>query len=504
MTPPQACYTCRYRRIQCDQAARPCGKCKKAGVECLDKRPVRWVKGISIRGKRKGLSLSNSDASPSTGSAIIPFVVRSRPSASAIDHVTKMAPPTMPFELGDPSVACLDSTSKYYFSYYEDSICSLFIVCDSDSNPFRKLMSLALSDATLLKAALALAARHRANLGYSFQRYDEESPPTHLNVHQDALGYKHRAIKAISNALNDPILCGQDSTVASVFLLIFLDLLESGSDRWNFHLEGAKKLIRFSQHQAREPGQTVKLIRDFINSQIYLIETLGATFVRPNLLTDSNPLDQARVVPKETQAVEQSFLGCPDYLLIAIRCISLSRDAIHDPFDQETLEYHKYNVASVVQMVTEFDCWAWAVNLPQSDQTQENAINDLCMLAASYKLGAEIYGQRVLDTLCHTNTSITDLLIQLIHSIEALCASDNLLKCALWPICIAGLECDQAGERDFLIQSLEQFWDKTKCVNVINAAKILQAHWQRSGRQARDSSPWIIDIGLSGRDWLLI
>ncbi|RAL08814.1 Zn(II)2Cys6 transcription factor [Aspergillus homomorphus CBS 101889] len=496
MTPQQACYTCRYRRIQCDLSARPCRKCTKAGVECLDKRPIRWVKGISIRGKMRGISLEHPAENPSTGSAIIPFVVHGH---------------TMPLELGEPSFSCLDPTSRYYLSYYDDCICSLFIVYDGNNNPFRKLLSLALNDSTLLKAALALAARHRANLGHSFQRYDEETPPTPLTVHQDALGYKHRAIREISIALDDPTLCARDSTVASVFLLIFLDLLESGSDRWNFHLEGAKKLISFSQQQTgafseigQEPGQTVKLIREFINSQIYLIETLGATFVRPNLLTDSDPLDSARVVSRVAETVEQSFLGCPDYLLIAIRCLSLSRDSIHDLSNPEMVEYHQYNVTSVLQSIEEFDCFAWAINLPQPNQAAANTVGDLCMLAASYKLGAQIYGQRILDTLSQTDTSMGELLKELMQSIHSLCASDNLLKCALWPICIAGLECELPGERYFLIQSLEQFWEKTKCVNVINAAKILQSYWQRNGHQPAIPSAWIVDIGLSGRDWLLI
>ncbi|PYH48713.1 Zn(II)2Cys6 transcription factor [Aspergillus saccharolyticus JOP 1030-1] len=508
MTLSQPCYTCRYRRVQCDLSARPCAKCTKAGVECLEKRPIRWVKGISIRGKRKGVSLSQLAEAPSAESAIIPFLARPKLSREDISKTDDLA---VPLGLGDPSLCCLDSGSKYYLSYYEDCICSLFIVYDSDHNPFRKLLSLALSDSTLLKAALALAARHRANLGQSFQAYDEESLPTDVSVHQDALAFKHRAIRAISSALSDPTLCAQDTTVASVFLLIFLDLLESGSDRWNFHLEGAKKLIKFSQQQPgrlREAiqgsGQTLKLIRDFINSQIYLIETLGATFVRPHLLTDSSPLEPERVLCRETEMVEQSFLGCPEYLLMAIRCISLSRDSVHDCSNNEALEYHKYNVAAVVQMVADFDCMVWAVNLPRFGPAAENATSDLSMLAMSYKLGAQIYGQRVLDTLSNTETSLAALLAQLMQSIATLRDSDNLLKCALWPICIAGLECQVTEEQEFLIRSLEQFWESTKCVNVINAAKILQRHWQDQRRQSRISSSWIVDIGRSGRDWLLI
>ena len=58
---PDPCWTCRNRRIQCDQSGMPCGKCEKAGLECLAKRPFRWVKGVAIRGKMQGRSYENRD-----------------------------------------------------------------------------------------------------------------------------------------------------------------------------------------------------------------------------------------------------------------------------------------------------------------------------------------------------------------------------------------------------------------------------------------------------------
>jgi hypothetical protein len=58
----EACYTCRYRRIQCDKTSIPCRKCRKAGFECHQKRPIRWVKGVAIRGKMQGVSYSRLDS----------------------------------------------------------------------------------------------------------------------------------------------------------------------------------------------------------------------------------------------------------------------------------------------------------------------------------------------------------------------------------------------------------------------------------------------------------
>lgn len=64
----ESCYTCRSRRIQCDQTGMPCAKCAKAGLECFDKRPFRWVKGVAIRGKMQGRSYESKGTSSATNS----------------------------------------------------------------------------------------------------------------------------------------------------------------------------------------------------------------------------------------------------------------------------------------------------------------------------------------------------------------------------------------------------------------------------------------------------
>jgi hypothetical protein len=56
--------------------------------------------------------------------------------------------------------------------------------------------------------------------------------------------------------------------VATVFLLVFLDLLESGCDQWNYHLEGAKSLLALTPTE--DPGRTVQRLRQFITKQIHL------------------------------------------------------------------------------------------------------------------------------------------------------------------------------------------------------------------------------------------
>ncbi|KAF7183562.1 hypothetical protein CNMCM7691_003841 [Aspergillus felis] len=477
----EACYTCRYRRIQCDRSGIPCRKCEKGGFECHQKRPIRWVKGVAIRGKMQGVSYSRLDSPAGDEQGLI--------------KLRREGQQDLPAGLGDVSVSSLDRVSKYYLDYYNDRICKLFIVYDSNHNPFRNLISLAVKDPLLLSAVLALAARHRANEGQTFNGV-EAPVPWMDNAQQDALVFKHQAIQGLSQIIGDPGSCRTDSTVASIFLLIFLDLVESGNDRWNVHLEGAKALLSLSKSlsQVNDPGWTVQKIRSFITKQIYLIETLGATFVRPNLLSQFPSANEVEMGP---DTVEQSFLGCPEQLLNAVQFFSLQRDLASAGQGSDTCIR---NSSFMVESVRSFDSHSWAANLSQSTR---HATHNLATLALCYKLGALIYGQRVLDMLLDQVTSQQEVVQNLFASIEALKEDATLFKCILWPIFVAGLECRSSIERDFVTRALERFWTVTRCLNTVNAGKILQSYWQQNCNENMLSN-WVLDIGQLGEDWLLI
>jgi hypothetical protein len=57
----KGCYTCRRRRIVCDNGLPTCRKCRDAGKECLGyQKPLVWVKGgVASRGKMMGLSFDD-------------------------------------------------------------------------------------------------------------------------------------------------------------------------------------------------------------------------------------------------------------------------------------------------------------------------------------------------------------------------------------------------------------------------------------------------------------
>lgn len=57
----KGCYTCRRRRIICDNGQPTCRKCRDAGKECLGyQKPLVWVKGgVASRGKMMGRSFED-------------------------------------------------------------------------------------------------------------------------------------------------------------------------------------------------------------------------------------------------------------------------------------------------------------------------------------------------------------------------------------------------------------------------------------------------------------
>lgn len=158
-------------------------------------------------------------------------------------------------------------------------ICKLYILYDSDSNPFRNLLSYTLENSALQKSIIALAARHFANTGHSFNQIDAIVSTRFDKAHLDALLFKKQAIEALSRSLSHVDKSEKDATMATILLLIFLDLLESGIDGWNFHLRGVKGLFNlywsliepgYSGNTNNDPGDTIQETRRFIASQFSL------------------------------------------------------------------------------------------------------------------------------------------------------------------------------------------------------------------------------------------
>jgi hypothetical protein len=149
----KGCYTCRRRRIVCDNGFPTCRKCRDAGKECLGyQKPLVWVKGgVASRGKMMGLSfddVTTNQESPGSASmgycsaasseqtrcertplsddGSLQIQVQALPKATlakyynnngALVHVRRLPPESPSFSLVDPLFQDVDKLSRLYISH---------------------------------------------------------------------------------------------------------------------------------------------------------------------------------------------------------------------------------------------------------------------------------------------------------------------------------------------------------------------------------------------------
>ncbi|KAL4776645.1 fungal-specific transcription factor domain-containing protein [Aspergillus nidulans var. acristatus] len=494
----EACWTCRNRTIQCDQSCFPCLKCKKAGLECRDKKPLRWVQGVAIRGRMRGYMYKET---PTNRDALLSTHLRPKR--------VRRGSHELQLTLRDPRMQNLDQSSRYYIDYYSQCICRLYILRDSDSNPFRSLLAYALEDAPLLKSITALAARHLANTGYSFDQSDKNDVvvPTSrfTDTTLDALRFKTQAITALRERLTrpHPEFVKTDTTMATILLLIFLELLESGLDGWDVHLKGARALVllyqslrgkTYSNCRSEEMEQEIST---FITRQFSLIETLGAS------LSQSNPLFEdfcstSYILSPGQESIVRSFLGCPEFILRSIQFFSSQRQLAAESLHNTA---HVQDTLAMLEVTGNFNSLEWASGFQHqqlSPASYTAEMENLYMLGEAYKTAALLYGRQVLGSELATAES-TRLVLQLLGLINDLRTQDTLFKCLLWPTFIAGLHCLEQDQQGLVHDYLKRIWDLTACLNVISASSILKDYWER----ARLSGTQFHLVGLDRR-WLLI
>lgn len=145
-----------------------------------------------------------------------------------------------------------------------------------------------MDNSTLRKCIIAVAARHFANTGQSFNQTDNTLSPLFVNANLDALHFKRQTINALLLSLSNPVPSQKDAIMATILLLIFLDLLESGIEGWKYHLHGAEGLINLSRSLSEpgaseyvnsKPGETIQETRRFVTRQLSLYASCSLSSV---------------------------------------------------------------------------------------------------------------------------------------------------------------------------------------------------------------------------------
>ncbi|KAI9374274.1 fungal-specific transcription factor domain-containing protein [Aspergillus egyptiacus] len=373
----KGCYTCRRRRIICDNGLPTCRKCRNAGKECLGyQKPLVWVKGgVASRGKMMGRSFGEAkktnngthktdegvnrsvpDAAslPGNAKSLAPADTEQRPSDEfgADSSVTTWTAPRedvafsnvpAPRMLVDPLFQDCSRLSRFYIDHFNRNLAGYLTLYSDVRNPFRDLTPLVGDSPVIAHSLAAMGALH-----YVIQTNGEFSPtpwpasssstsgipsppneagPTDLGtlsrrscpkVYEHFLGLKQRALHQLSQDICDPDLRNDNRTLAAIMVLALMDAIESGHGAWKFHLEGAKKLLESRKHGKTEQTQSMlNWLDNFATDGCLVIQLMGATLARPGSL--SKPFyTSAMGAPVLKRLEETTWVGCPAYLLEAI------------------------------------------------------------------------------------------------------------------------------------------------------------------------------------------
>lgn len=82
----------------------------------------------------------------------------------------------------------------------------------------------------------------------------------------DALRAKQKAICLLKSALEDMTSADVDVILAVVFLLIGLELIDSGRDSWLFHINGARMIIEKLLASGLETENALSPLRSWLVS----------------------------------------------------------------------------------------------------------------------------------------------------------------------------------------------------------------------------------------------
>lgn len=132
----------------------------------------------------------------------------------------------------------------------------------SSHNSFRDLLLLSGDHAVLQHVIVANSALHYANAMRNGRKASDVQHELSDKAHRDALVAKHRALRLLSEALANSNLRHPDVVLASIMLFIMLELLESGTSEWRFHIEGARQLMGYLHQNGKLESPALNDLRD--------------------------------------------------------------------------------------------------------------------------------------------------------------------------------------------------------------------------------------------------
>jgi Fungal specific transcription factor domain len=354
--------------------------------------------------------------------------------------------------------------------------------------------------------------------------------PLNSQAYEHFLRFKQRALRQLSAEVSNPLTRIDDRTLAAIFVLILLNMIESGDTAWMYHLEGAKNILR-GRLSGVNSLPVSGGIESFVIDSCLITEIMGSTLARPGVL--SKPFYSPGMGTAVLKRLERTlWVGCPAYLLDAIFFVHAQR---YSPPGQ-TAEYSLSFLSpsgeairpdsplAILRHIDAFDPCAWA-----EDMQSYLALSDLSQriaLARAYKAAVYLYARRVVSKLTPTFPATTgaagplqDRRVvenELLWNLSFISPDDEHFKCLIWPTFIAGAESTSTEQRSTTLRLLGSLWNGFYSFNLQSAASVLKVMWDKQDERRQffpsededaedeEGFDWIRELDQSSTDWLFI
>lgn len=460
-------------------------------------------------------SSSTSGASPYQGQNLVPRGPHQRAVATPalVQQSSFQGIDRVQWSIVEPFNQNLSHSTRSYLDHFNRTICADMVAFDGLWNPLRDLIPATQAFPYLLHIIIANAAHHVLNRSDPFARSEVLLQPTSdgqalakrqahtQRYYHDALVAKNKALLSLAQAIEVVTEANFDWLLSAILLFINYDLIESGRDQWEVHMDGAQRLVSFLGRSSRP--QQMSRVRIYQLSEYLNFYILGSTFRKsysPQLFPPT--LD---VAPILEYTETHGYLSCPAPLLsLMLESFELSnlRDLEGDlSIDQEM------KLRSLVERTLAFDPAVWLLTFKPA--SEEDNLEQRFHMASAHRSAVCIYLARFIPydhPLLNPSSgqaimNLTSLASDIVQHVAHITPNDTFFKALNWPLFLAGAETDDPLERAFIMHTLDAIYDVMRWGYVLTNRRFLETIWAHKGH---NDGCWVTEITKNGTKLLIV
>ncbi|KAK6204176.1 hypothetical protein LQW54_008410 [Pestalotiopsis sp. IQ-011] len=462
------CWECMRRRLVCDSAPGACNKCKNRGVVCPgydDKKPLRWLTPGKVLSKPRRPKNAAAAGDAASVTSLVPRATSQK------KKTTKSKPrdESQTAKSATPAIH-LEQSAVERYQLHRSDVSDIVQAVAFSWDSTREITSINWITPLPLDVLHGVEPAIAHSLTFctlSYRMTQLSGPGGYTEDERLAIStkmYYHRdiAVRALSQALNDPKRQSDIVTLTAVFLFMVVDISQAKIN-WRHHYDGLSTIIRIrggiTTNLLPDPYHTIVLSYYFVTGVIGNTTSPAHDLAEPSMF-----IDNMDMMAKHYGDGRLPTLMCPPEIFLSIaRINALRAEAAHPlPSTVQTLKARAQDLLQALD--TRFRADAWAASFPSGSDT-----DNFLLLGRIYQSAAVVFcvsslqSVRVLPRSPAVQACKARHHGQLLRDLqEGLCRRsarfrDVLTKCIMWPllICGTGLYGGRREERSFIERELE-------------------------------------------------